>query len=399
MSEARTPIVPTTLGLAKGQSGNDVAALQSYLQRFGYLRIASIKEEFSAVLSASNPPSGDYGRFDAETEEALKNYQAFFKLPVTGVVDEATHAKMREPRCGFPDIPSPEGLAKYLAQGHRWNKFYLTYGFQEFTPDLNPTQIREAIAAALDLWAKVTHLSFSEVAMANNPDFVIRFVSGDHGDSNPFDGVGRVVAHAFYPPPNAGSLAGDAHFDEAETWSVDIPVLKGMTDLVSVAAHEFGHSLGLAHSSDEGALMYPDYLGAHRFLAQDDIDGIRHIYPLVPTPRGNEMRSGEVLFPNRTVSSPNGRYTLLYQTDSNLVLYRNSDMHPLWNAGTHGKPVGTCIMQNDGNLVIYDPNTKPLWNSRTSKFPGSRLVIQNDGNAVIYAPNGAAVWATNTVQT
>ncbi|WP_347277284.1 matrixin family metalloprotease [Leptolyngbya sp. FACHB-671] len=185
---------------------------------------------------------------------------------------------MSRPRCGFPDIPTHQGVSDFTAQGNRWDKTNLTYGFQEFTSELTQQEVRDAIAAALNLWSQVTPLRFMEVPLASNPDFVIRFVDGDHGDGSPFDGVGRVLAHAFYPPPNGGAIAGDAHFDEGETWTVNIPVPAGGIDLITVAAHEFGHSLGLAHSSDSGALMFPTYAGPHRFLGQDDIDGIRSIY-------------------------------------------------------------------------------------------------------------------------
>ena len=47
---------------------------------------------------------------------------------------------------------------------------------------------------------------------------------------------------------------------------------------MTVAAHEFGHSLGLAHSTDPGALMFPFYGGARRFLGADDVLGIQTIY-------------------------------------------------------------------------------------------------------------------------
>jgi hypothetical protein len=33
-----------------------------------------------------------------------------------------------------------------------------------------------------------------------------------------FDGASKVLAHAYFPPPNGGTLAGDAHFDYAENW-------------------------------------------------------------------------------------------------------------------------------------------------------------------------------------
>ena len=44
--------------------------------------------------------------------------------------------------------------------------------------------------------------------------------------------------------------------------------------------HEFGHSLGLAHSSEQGALMYPWYQGyvPDFELPRDDILGIQQLY-------------------------------------------------------------------------------------------------------------------------
>lgn len=50
-------------------------------------------------------------------------------------------------------------------------------------------------------------------------------------------------------------------------------------NLYRVAAHELGHSLGLSHSPDIGALMYPSYMyDGDVQLAQDDINAIQAIY-------------------------------------------------------------------------------------------------------------------------
>ena len=115
----------------------------------------------------------------------------------------------------------------------------------------------------------------------------------------------------------------------------------------------------------------------------------------------NQLLPNESLGADQFLTSSSGRYTFVYQGDANLVLYKNYPLQPrkaLWASGTAGKPVNTCIMQADGNLVIYDPNGKALWSSGTWQDPGSTVIVQDDGNVVIYRPDGTPVWATNTVQ-
>ena len=116
----------------------------------------------------------------------------------------------------------------------------------------------------------------------------------------------------------------------------------------------------------------------------------------VPSALGDDMQPGEVLYSNQSITSANGRYKFIYQSDGNLVLYDGGA--PLWASNTDGRPVGVCIMQGDGNLVIYTRGGQPIWASNTDGRPGSRLIVQDDGNVVIYQSDGTAAWATNTVR-
>lgn len=275
MTEA-PDLVPSRPGAKKGSKGKAVAQLQQYLAKFGYIE-SEVLGQFGVrrveqEVDVEQPPA-EMGEFDDSTEHALCEFQRFNNLEVTGKLNSETLALMKQPRCGFPDT------AQFVVQGNKWNTNDLRYGFDGFTGDLTQAQIRGEIEKAFDLWAAVTPLTFNEVAPAQNAEIRINFVTGSHGDGSPFDGPSGVLAHAYYPPPNGGDIAGDTHFDDAENWTIG----GAGTDLCTVAAHEFGHALGLAHSTVQGSLMYPYYGGPACALTQDDIDGIQQIYGAPPT--------------------------------------------------------------------------------------------------------------------
>lgn len=107
------------------------------------------------------------------------------------------------------------------------------------------------------------------------------------------------------------------------------------------------------------------------------------------------LNGGQYLSPGYWIKSPNGQFTLMYQTDGNFVLY-GPGRQALWNSGTWGRSAGKAIMQTDGNLVVYDASGRAVWNSGTWGNPGARLALQDDGNLVVYAPNGRALWNSGT---
>lgn len=119
-------------------------------------------------------------------------------------------------------------------------------------------------------------VNFTEIRDYSSADIRIGWYSGDHGDGEAFDGVLGVLAHAFSPEN------GRFHLDAAERWAVDFAAEKSKeaVDLESVATHEIGHVLGLAHSSVKEAIMYPSLSPRTRKveLRIDDVTGIQALY-------------------------------------------------------------------------------------------------------------------------
>jgi hypothetical protein len=184
--------------------------------------------------------------------------------------------------CLYDHLPfAAAGVSNFVLTGGSWPAGRVTYSFVNTSPDLAIARERGIIGQAFGLWTNVARVFPSEVSPVGGAcagNIRISWVAGNHGDGFPFDGVGGVLAHAFFPPPvNAGCIAGDTHFDEAETWRAPSSG-GGNIDLCTVAAHEFGHALGLNHSGDPNALMAPFYTGRRCFLGADDIAGIIAIY-------------------------------------------------------------------------------------------------------------------------
>ena len=181
-------------------------------------------------------------------------------------------------------IAEAGSVGEYVLASTGWPKntagVSLNYFFESLTDKLDQSTARGEIERAFREWTKYTNLTLSPGQKAGLYRSIdILFARGAHGDPYPFDGPGGVLAHTFYPsPPNAETIAGDMHFDADEAWHTGSSV-----DLFSVALHEAGHALGLGHSDQPGAVMYP-YYRLNTGLTADDIAGIRALYGDNTTP-------------------------------------------------------------------------------------------------------------------
>jgi hypothetical protein len=105
------------------------------------------------------------------------------------------------------------------------------------------------------------------------------------------------------------------------------------------------------------------------------------------------LQAGARLLAGQALTSANGRYRLLYQTDGNLVLYDDGDRTVPWSSATSGTSAGQAIMQADGNFVIYNAAGASEWSTGTAVNPSARLLLQTDGNLVVYSPSNQVLWS------
>ncbi|XP_058269740.1 collagenase 3 [Hemibagrus wyckioides] len=231
---------------------DDVVLATKYIERF---------------YSFQKGPPGHKKRSHPSFSSKLIDMQSFFGLNQTGSLDTETLALMKMPRCGVPDIE------EYVYnRGNRWKKNVISYSIGRYTNDLPVSTVDSLIGAALDVWANVSPLRFIR-SSSRQADIMVEFGSKYHGDYYPFDGPKGTLAHAFDPGEGIG---GDVHFDDDEQWTVDS---QGF-NLHLVAAHEFGHSLGLKHSQNPQSLMYPTYRNrqSQNMLSSEDIININTLY-------------------------------------------------------------------------------------------------------------------------
>ncbi|MGI4944664.1 MAG: matrixin family metalloprotease [Janthinobacterium lividum] len=179
-------------------------------------------------------------------------------------------------------------MPAYALEGAAWPTTSVTYSFAtaNYSSDAaDPFSssiaggYQSSIQWALQQWASVTPLTFTQVADSQAADIRIGF-----GDLNtPSNGV---IGQTNLLWTNAGTLVPDEvvrledpnQLALAPNGSGGYSYTGTAATLQQVALHEIGHALGLAHASDPNAVMYASVGANNQTLDGTDIAGIQSLY-------------------------------------------------------------------------------------------------------------------------
>ncbi|NVJ59386.1 MAG: metallophosphoesterase [Gammaproteobacteria bacterium] len=205
-------------------------------------------------------------------------------------------------------------------------------------------------------------------------------IDGHYGRSRTFssqhqidDGNGRVNGDgAYIKEPfssNSGTVYSVAGASGKTSRVGNHPAMfMALSELGSVVIDVNGDRLDMKYLNSRGKVR-------DNFTIQKSSDGGEN------PGESNSLQPGESLHAGNSIISNNGEYRLVMQQDGNLVIY-NQQGQAIWSSNTVGSGADRLVYQSDGNLVIYAGN-QAVWSSGTGGVNSTRLVIKNDGTLVM----------------
>ena len=126
----------------------------------------------------------------------------------------------------------------------------------------------------------------------------------------------------------------------------------------------------------------------------------------LPANGQNQITVYSVPGSDQILTSQNTQYTLILQADAyhtGLTMWLGPEPHsgiPVWQTPSFptGSQPSRTVMEPNGDFVVYDSGNTTLWHSDNAGHPDAYVVIQNDGLLVVYEPNSGGalpLWASD----
>lgn len=257
--------------------------------------------EQDAVLDVLIAHADSMTALDSASLAQLRAHQTDLFASLEAALDPATVAAFPTSRpLGTYDITRPytgariaidddehDHVAYYGTSTYQWNHTDLTYCIDGYLDGMSNDAERNQYRNAGEEWASHSSLTFTKISSCSDADIKIKAKSKDHNE----DGCGgfssgSVLAHAQYPTLSNSRLY--MHMNKKFDWA-NVSNMSGWDklwnpdtyDLRTVAMHEFGHNIGITHSTSGNAVMHST-IGALETkwnLHSDDIAAVQALYP------------------------------------------------------------------------------------------------------------------------
>jgi predicted Zn-dependent protease len=179
-------------------------------------------------------------------------------------------------------------MPDYALEGAMWSSTSVTFSFatanysndsyDPFSSSIGG-DYQSSIQWALQQWASVTPLTFTQVADSQAADIRIGFgtlgtpSTGVIGQTNL-----RWTSGGTFVPDEVVRLEDPGQFALSPNGSGGYGYTGTPATLQQVALHEIGHALGLGHASDPYAVMYASVGASNQTLDGTDVAGIQSLY-------------------------------------------------------------------------------------------------------------------------
>ena len=172
--------------------------------------------------------------------------------------------------------------------GPAWPQSQTPYVVNSANLDLSGPAADAAVRAGADTWLlqagvfRFSHSGSSSATTTGNDRVnLVLFRNASNGSA---------IATTYWWSSGSHIIDADIVFwDEAFKLFAGSSGCSGGFYIEDIAAHEFGHALGLGHSTVAGATMYPSVSSCNtgnRTLDADDIAGVRSLYASLLPPTG-----------------------------------------------------------------------------------------------------------------
>jgi len=139
-------------------------------------------------------------------------------------------------------------------------------------------------------------------------------------------------------------------------------------DLQGVACHEYGHALGLGHTTTNGATMFPSISGSgvgQRSLSTDDMNGVQAVYGV--------KAANKPLITGYTVNG--GQITVL---GSGFDAINNQVWFTQKNKGGNGVPIKVSNLTSNGSTIVVNvPGTAGMGDIQVRRNNTSHSGLSN----------------------